>query len=160
MNLDNAKQLIEAAESVLIGAPIVSIHTFERNGRKLSLCITERFRLRCKKGRVWKSKAMLTAIKNAEYGFDPHHAHSPGGYDGIFVLTRDHKPRNEMMRKIFDRFLDMKESGAAVIADSLRCPLESLMPVRLVSHHLRLLGVLHRGQAIDTLVLVDYDDTK
>ena len=32
-----------------------------------------------------------------------------------------------------------------------------LLPVRLVSHHLRLLGLLRRGETSDTLVLVDCD---
>jgi hypothetical protein len=36
---------------------------------------------------------------------------------------------------------------------------DALLAVRLVSHHLRLLGVLWRGADKDTLVLVDYDDT-
>lgn len=36
-------------------------------------------------------------------------------------------------------------------------PLNELLPVRLVSHHLRLLGVLARTGAADWLVLVDCD---
>jgi len=160
MNLEEAKAAIERCEAHLDQAPFHEIHRFERNGRTLSLCITQRLRQRCTKGRVWKGKAMLSAIKNGEYGFDPHHAHSPGGYDGIFVLTRDHKPRNEMMRKLFDQFLDKRSSGADELAEALQAPLADLKPVRLVSHHMRLLGLLLESGNDCKLVLVDYDDTK
>jgi hypothetical protein len=37
---------------------------------------------------------------------------------------------------------------------------KELQAVRLVSHHLRLLGVLARGEAEDWLVLVDPDATR
>lgn len=160
MNLDEAKSLVVASEGDLPGRAFVIIHTFERDSRKLRLALTDRLRKACRRGRVWKSKAFLTAIKNAQYGFDESHAHSPGGSDGIFVLTRDHRPKNEMMRKVFDRFLDRPDSGVQEIAEALRCDPNSLIPVRLVSHHLRLLGVAYRADVSDTLVLIDYDDTK
>ena len=64
-----------------------------------------------------------------------------------------------MMRKIFDRFLDRPDSGAGDIARALGASLETLIPVRLVFHHIRLLGVVHRRETVDTLVLVDYDAT-
>ena len=122
--------------------------------------VTDRLRKQCKKGKVWKSKEMLTALKNASYGFDLNHARSPGGYDGIFLLTRDYKPKNEMMRKLFDRYLDKPDSGAEKISRIFGLQPEQLLPVRLVSHHMRLLGVLHQGPVFDYIVLVDYDDTK
>lgn len=159
MKLEDASRVIEAAELHLANEPFVVAHTFERDGRKISVAITARFQRKCKKGRVWKTKAMLTAFKNAEYGFDPQKPNSAGGEDGIFLLSRDFRPRNEMMKKIFDQFLDKPESGAAELAGALGVPLAELKPVRLVSHHLRLLGVLCvTGE--DLLVLVDYDDTK
>jgi hypothetical protein len=160
VKLEEARQVIELAEAQLAGAPFVVAHTFERNGRRLSVAITDRLRRSCKKGRVWKSKAMLTAFKNAEYGFDLHHAHSPGGNDGIFLLTREHRPRNEMMRKIFDQFLDKPGAGSEAIAEALAAAMGDLKAVRLVSHHLRLLGLLRISDDGDSLVLVDYDDTK
>ena len=64
------------------------------------------------------------------------------------------------MKKIFDQFIDKKDSGAEEISRELNLPLATLIPVRLVSHHMRLLGLLARGDAFDQLVLVDYDDTK
>jgi len=160
MTLDDFKQRIEELEPGLGDSVFVMLHDFERNGRQLSLAITDRLRRTCRKGRVWKSKAMLTAIKNAEYGFERTHAQSPGGHDGIFVITRDYKPKNEMMKKLFDQFLDKPGSGAEAIAKALKTPLDDLIPVRLVSHHMRLLGLLKTSKDGDTLVLVDYDDTK
>ena len=157
MNLIEAKAAIERVEGSLSALPYVVAHTFSINGRALHVAITDRLRKRCRKGRVWKSPAFLTAFKNAQYGFDPDHAHSPGGADGIFVLTRSHKPANAMMKKVFDRFLDKPDSGAKEIAEYLGTELHSLIAVRVVSHHLRLLGCLHRGEREDTLVLVDYD---
>ena len=72
----------------------------------------------------------------------------------------DHKPPNEMMHKMFDKFIDMPGSEADAIAEGLGVPLSKLAPARLVSHHMRLLGLLHVGAEEDTLVLVDYDDSK
>jgi len=160
MTLDEVKQLIEQFEPRLADAPFVVLHEFNRDGVKLSLGITARLRRICKRGRVWKNKSMLTALKNAEYGFNPKLAHSPGGADGIFVLTRDYRPKNEMMKKLFDRFIDKPGSGADAVAEALCTPLDSLIPVRLVSHHMRLLGLLRDSAEGQILILVDYDDTK
>jgi len=160
MNLDEAKQCLEEAEPLLETLTFVRVHFSERNGRKLSLAITDRLRRQCKKGRVWKSKEMLTALKNVDYGFDPRDARSPGGRDGIFVLTRDHQPTNAMMRKVFDQFLDRTDSEASAIARELGVRLPAVTPVRLVSHHMRLLGLIVASGDDATLVLVDYDDTK
>jgi len=160
MNLDEAKSLISGIEGDLSDRPFVEMHTFVRNGRSLRLALTERLRKSCRRGRVWKSKPFLTAIKNAEYGFDETRARSRGGSDGIFLVTRDHEPVNEMMKKLFDRFIDRPEGGVQAVAEALGCEPAALIPVRLVSHHMRLLGVMHRTEEGDTLVLVDYDDTK
>lgn len=62
-----------------------------------------------------------------------------------------------MMRKIFDRFLDHSSNDAAALAAFLQCATTDLLAVRLVSHHLRLLGVLHTRDDVDVLALVDFD---
>ena len=160
MTLDEAKKAIVDIEDELSSSTFVVAHTFSRDGKDIAVAMTDRLRRITKKGRLWKSKPFLTAFKNASYGYDDSHAISAGGPDGIFRLTRDHKPANEMMTKIFDRFIDKEGTGAVDIANELSTPLDSLLPVRLVSHHLRLLGLLHRGNSHDTLVLVDFDDTK
>ena len=135
------------------------LHTFEGE-RQLRLAMTERLRKIARKGRVWKSKGFLTALKNAAYGFDESRARSRGGADGIFLLDRSFTPPNEMMKKLFERYLDRPERGAAEVAGALGVELPDLLPVRLVSHHMRLLGVLAQQADRDTLVLVDYDDTR
>ena len=160
MDLIQVKELIESKEKELGNSVFVVVYTFERDGRKLHLAITERLKQRCRKARIWKSKPFLTAIKNVEYGFDPVRAQSPGGSDGIFILTRNYKPKNEMMKKIFDRFLDKSGELADEITKEMKILKSDLIPVRLVSHHLRLLGVLKHDKDEDILILVDFDDTK
>jgi hypothetical protein len=160
MKLEEAKNLIEKIEEELKRETYVVLHTYERNDKKLHLALTERLKKKAKKARVWKTSAFLTALKNAEYGFDPDKARSVGGADGIFLLDRNYVPKNEMMRKLFDRFLDKPDSGVSSIAEKLGTTIDNLLPVRLVSHHLRLLGFLYPSSTGDWLVLVDFDDTK
>ena len=160
MTLEEAKTLLENVEQLLPEEPFVVAHTFERNEKKLNLCITERLWRIAKRGRVWKSKSFLTAIKNAEYGFDESKARSRGGSDGVFLIDRDFTPPNEMMRKIFDQYLDKETEEIEKIAEKLNAHYESFRAVRLVSHHLRLLGLLYQEDETDWLILVDYDDTK
>lgn len=160
MNIKELKQRLKEVEPKLFNSVFVNLHTFERNEKNLTLAITERLMRKCKKGKVWKSPQMLTALKNAGYGFDEQQAMSPGGSDGIFLLTRNYKPKNQMMIKLFERFIDKPGSGAEDIANALDTSLEDLLPVRLVSHHMRLLGLLKKDDHADILVLVDYDDTK
>jgi hypothetical protein len=47
---------------------------------------------------------------------------------------------------------------AKELAEALGTGPECLLPLHPVSHHLRLLGVVHRGEGAGWLVLVDYDD--
>jgi hypothetical protein len=160
VTLTEMKSLVEAVETGLKGEPFVVMHRFTRNGRPLNLALTERLKHSAKKGRVWKSPPFLTAMKNAEYGFDDRRVRSQGGSDGIFLLDRSFRPENEMMRKIFGRYLDKLGSGIEDITNALGVDATELLAVRVVSHHMRLLGVLHRAASEDWLVLVDYDDTK
>ena len=126
----------------------------------MHLGITDWLRRIAKRGRIWKSSAFLTALKNAEYGFNESQARSVGGSDGIFLLDRNYKPPNQMMRKIFDQYLDKNSDEIESIARELNTRVDSFRAVRLVSHHLRLLGLLHQNNSGDWIILVDYDDTK
>ena len=157
MDLDEAKERLKAIEDSLGDSPWVLFHSFEREGRTLHVAITARLRKAARKEGVWRSREMCATLKNAAYGYDERQARSVGGRDGIFLLDRTFRPANEMMHKLFDRFLDRPDSGAEEIAASLDVPLADLLPVRLVSHHLRLLGVLARHEDADWLVLVDCD---
>ena len=160
MTLEEARKAIEEIEDRLHEESIVEAHTFVRDGRELTVSLTERARKAAKKARIWKSKEYLTAFKNAGYGFDEQRAFSGGGADGIFILTREHKPPNSMMKSMFDRFIDKPDDLAIEIADRLDLDLEELVAVRLVSHHLRLLGILCRREGGDQLIIVDHDAAK
>jgi len=157
MELSEAKERVKAIENALGDAPFVEFHTFTREGRTLRVALTGRLRKTARKEGVWGSREMLTTLKNAAHGFDESRARSVGGRDGIFVMDRSYRPANEMMAKLFDRFLDKPGSGADELSKELDVPLSELLPVRLVSHHMRLLGVLARREDADWLVLVDCD---
>ena len=156
-NLTTIKEKLKALESELKNETFIVLNEFERDGRSLHLALTERLRKKAKKEGIWNSKEMAVTLKNGAYGFDEEQARSLSGRDGIFLLDRSFKPPNVMMKKLFDQYLDKPESGADELARSLDMPLEDLLPVRLVSHHLRLLGVLARKPDADWLILVDCD---
>ena len=159
-SLGALRQHLDEVEPLLKGQDFVMFRTFRRDARALHLALTERLRKRARKEGVWKSNEMLTALKNAAYGFDEQRARSRGGADGIFLLDRDYQPPNAMMKKIFGQFLDKPDSEAAPIATALNSTVAELKAVRLVSHHLRLLGVLATREKEDWLILVDCDRDK
>ena len=160
MDFGDIKQKIEATEAVLARAPVADLIEQETPHGPLRVVITDRLRRKCKKGRVWKSTAMLTALKNAGYGYDAKAPRSRGGSDGIFLVDRTFKPPNAMMKKLFGQFLDKPDPLVSVLSDLLKTDPRDFIPVRLVSHHMRLLGVLSSAYNPSTLVLVDYDDDK
>lgn len=59
-----------------------------------------------------------------------------------------------------DKFLDKADSEVAEIARLLNTKADDFRAVRLVSHHFRLLGLLHQNASDDWIILVDYDDSK
>ena len=65
-----------------------------------------------------------------------------------------------MMRKIYAGYLDKAGKEADEVARVLGCSKEGLTAVRLVSHHMLMLGVLLKGDDADSLVLVDFDHSK
>lgn len=73
---------------------------------------------------MWRSNEMVITLKNAAYGYETSQARSVGGRDGIYLLDRDYRPENPMMRKLFDRYLDKSKSGAEELAEHLETPLE------------------------------------
>lgn len=156
MDLAELKERLDAVDD----AEMAELVTFPTPFGAVTVWITARLRKACRKGKVWKSPGMLTALKNAGYGLDPARQRSRGGADGIFLLDRAFRPENEMMRKVFDRFLDKPDPLVTTIATSFGVAPGVLSPVRVVSHHLRLLGVLATQGAAAQLVLVDYDDTE
>ena len=146
---------LRAAEEPLAAGELVALRPTERDGRTTQVVLTPRFFKLAQRARIWRSSALPITLKNAGYGFDPARARSLGGRDGVFLLDRSHD--GPMSRKIYGRFLDRPESGAAEVAEYLESSLDQLQAIRVVSHHLRLLGVLHRGASVDRLVIVDLD---
>lgn len=146
---------LRTAEARLSTEEFFALPPTERDGRAMHVVLTRRLFKLAQRARIWRSTAIPITLKNAGYGFDPARARSLGGRDGIFLLDRGHG--GAMTRKVYARFLDRDDSGAAEVAAYLDAPLGELQPVRLVSHHLRLLGVLHRKPTADWLVLVDFD---
>jgi hypothetical protein len=157
VDLAEAKDRLKAIEDGLADAEFVEFHAFEREGRTLHLAVTERLRKHARKEGAWRSREMFATLKNAAYGYDERQARSGSGRDGVFLLDRTFRPANAMMHKLFDRFLDKPGSGAEELAAALETSLAELLPVRLVSHHMRLLGVLARKEDADWLVPVDCD---
>jgi hypothetical protein len=160
LDLSDLKQRLTGLESLLDERPIVELGAFDTPCGLLRVEITDRFRRRCRRNKQWKSKRMLAALKNVQYGFDQNRQRSSRGQDGIFRVDRDFKPANEMMRKIFDRFLDKPDPLAVQLAERMGVARREMMPVRVVSHRMRLLGVLADDDGTPRLVLVDCDDTK
>lgn len=157
MDPTTAKTRLREIETALEANVFVEFESFTRDGRTLVVALTDRLRKRARKDGVWRSRELFATLKNAGYGFDDSRPRSVGGRDGVFRLDRTFVPPNEMMRKLFDQFLDKPGGGADEIAAALGVPVGELIPVRLVSHHLRLLGVLARAGPTDRLVLVDCD---
>jgi hypothetical protein len=158
MTLEEVKKCVENIEEQLPNFPFVIAWTEVRNKQIIHLALTERLHKKVKKAHIWKSPHFLSTLKNVEYGFDQSHARSRGGADGIFLLERSFQPKNEMMHKIFDQYLDKENSGVEELAQALDASVEDFLAVRLVSHHMRLIGVLLRKEIEDWLVLVDFDD--
>ena len=160
MNLTEAKNKLREIETELSGQHIVEFECFQTPFGDLTVSVTDRLQRICRKGKVWKSNPMLTALKNATYGYNPDSTRSRGGADGIFLLDRGHHPTNSMMVKIFAKFLDKPDPLVRTILTNYNLDTRDLLPVRLVSHHMRLLGVLFEKNSMKHLILVDFDNDK
>ena len=163
MNIKEAKKIIKKIEPELEFEIYIIAHIFNREGRKLHLALTERLRKITKKDKVWLSNEFLSSFKNGERGYDPEDPRSPGGKDGIFLIdninTSKDKVMVAMVKKIYDNYIDKKDSGIDQVVSKLDIKKKDIKAVRLVSHHMRLLGVLKHREKEDWLVLVDYDNT-
>lgn len=160
MDVQVLRRGVAAIESQLAGLPGVVLADFRTNDRLLHLVLTDRLRMLAKKEGVWKSREFAATLKNAAYGFGERRSRCSGGRDGIFLVDRNYRPRNAMMLKLLDHYMDKAGSGIQSVAKWLGVKVDDLRPVRLVSHHMRLLGVLSRQDDADWLVLVDCDRTE
>lgn len=161
MDLGDARRRLEEAEALLSARLLAPFADFATPHGKLRVLVSERLRRRCRKGKVWKTPAMLATLRNASYGFDENAPRSRGGADGVFLVDRRFRPVNSMMTKLFARFLDKPDPLVSVVAGDLGVAPSMWTPVRVVSHHMRLLGVFARtADGTAHVVLVDYDDEK
>ena len=155
------KEMVKKAAWGIGNENAVPIDKIEKHN--LTVYITDHFVAKCKKGKVWNTPALFSTLKNCEYGFDIKKMKSPGGKDGIFSIDRNYTPKNEMQRKIFDQFLDKDHPLIKTICDISTRNSKDAIAVRVVSHHMRLLGVLFVADEkvnCNQLFLIDYDDTK
>ncbi len=160
MELADVRRKLASTEPVLAEEPMATLGEFDTPHGRLSVIVTARLRKKCRKGKVWKSIAMLSALKNVAYGFDAQAPRSRGGVDGVFRVDRSFRPANSMMKKLFGGFIDKPDPLIPLLVGALGAPVEEWIPVRLVSHHLRLLGVLSQGRSGALLALVDQDSDK
>ncbi len=154
---DGLRAAVERIEAELAGRPFVEVARHERNGRAIVVCLTDRLRRQATRERAWLGRPFLATLDNARHGFDRSRSRSRGGRDGVYRLDRRFVPANSMMVRLFDRYLDRPDSGALEVARGLGVSLDDLVPVRLVGHHLRIVGVLAERSGEDWLVLVDVD---
>ncbi len=160
MTLSDIKKKLTEVENRLVEQPVVELMTFDTPHGQMKVFVTDRLRRKCRRGGVWKSSEMLTAVKNVAYGFDAKASRSRGGADGIFCLDRNFKPTNPMIKKLFAQVIDKPGPLVSTIEDILKFRIKDCIPVRVVSHHMRLLGVLSVSSSQSQLVLVDYDNNK
>ena len=160
MEIEEAKRRLESCEHILDKEVIVEFAFFDSDEKKLQLYLTQQLKRNCKKKKIWKSKAFFITLKNVKYGIDPVNFKSKGGKDGVFIIDRNFSPRNMMQKKIFDQYIDKETSDFNYVVEMMKFSLKKVNAIRVVSHHMRLLGIHQRVNNIDKVVLVDYDDTK
>jgi hypothetical protein len=161
MDLAETKQRLEAADAQLANSPVAPFAEISTPHGKLRVLVTDRLRRRCRKSKLWGAPPMLATLKNAAYGFDESKPRSRGGVDGIFLVDRRFRPVNSMMTKLFAGFLDKPDALVEELVTWLDASPATWTPVRLVSHHLRLLGVFAKtATGVGQLALADYDDEK
>ncbi len=157
LQIEDIKSRLSVLESDLSASLIVHYEDFTVNQRSFRVYLCQKLIKQARKSRVWKSKEFCITLRNVKYGLDPESAKSMGGRDGIFLLDRTFKPYNEMQKRIFDQFIDKPASGFIAITKELGLSASHIKAVRVVSHHMRIVGIYHTGAKADTLVLVDID---
>lgn len=129
---------------------------------QLAVRLSPSFLQSVRKNRLQGQAALYNAYGNLKYGYDPVRAASPGGKDGIFNVSSDYRPRNEMVAKLYDRYLHT-DRGERELRQYFARPSEA-QGVRVVCHGVRLLGFMdvreQCGTLIEKLVLVDVDVNK
>ena len=160
------RELQDAAENrsdqatVLATMPFCHINGASEHGPwALQAHLSGPFLRSVKKHRKTVMPLLGKALLNLRFGYEPEVANSPGGRDGIFHVNRDYLPKNAMVRKLYDSFLDT-DVGEAVLRQILGSAANAPQGVRVVSHGMRLLGFVTpdpAGERAFKLVLIDVD---
>ncbi|MFH0980934.1 MAG: hypothetical protein V2A79_05285 [Planctomycetota bacterium] len=128
---------------------------------RLRVYLSPHFRRVLRKSRPAQTAHLVKALRNVKYGFDIKRSQSRGGRDGIFAVSRDFRPRNAMMVKLYNRYFDTPQ-GKAELRHYFDDP-GATRGVRVVCHSLRLLGFMELrdedGCSVQKLVLADMDAT-
>lgn len=160
MDLKELKRRIESLEAELNDSGMAYLDFLPVNNKPIRIYLSSWLKKSCNKKRVWKSKKFLITLKNVQYGLDPNNMRSLNGRDGVYLIDRKFRPYNEMQRKLFDQYIDKENSGYRETIKHLKWKTSLTKPVRVVSHHMRLLGLFHSGKVRDEILLVDWDETK
>jgi hypothetical protein len=111
-----------------------------------------------RKRKLGKSNMLWKALLNLRYGYNPKTAQSRGGKDGIFNVDEHYQPKNELIRKLFDRYryTDKGKDELRQYFDDI----SKIQGVRVVAHGIRLLGFIKKSDVAENkliLVLVEVD---
>lgn len=155
MKLEEIAEHLSAAQQQLEGRSFVPCLTMTRDGKTVTVGITARFLKAVRQAGFDRSPRLYSALRNAGYGLDRARPRSRAGRDGVYLLDRSFRPVNEMMAKIYDRYLDRDGSGASGVAKALGVALTDLQAVRVVAHGIRLIGVRCETDGTERIVLVD-----
>lgn len=139
------------ADKTNLSHPIGHVRGQSPDGRwGLDVWVCSRFLRIIRRERVARDAALGNTLENLKYGWWPKTARSTGGRDGIFAITRDFAPRNEMMRKCFEKGLD--SSAGTLSLEAAGMPKASATAVRVVSHAMRVLAFVAPSSAAGCFV--------
>lgn len=157
LQIEDVKSRLAVLESDLTASLLVHYEDFTVNQRSYRVYLCQKLMKQARKNRVWKSKEFCITLRNVKYGLEQDSARSRGGRDGIYLLDQNFKPYNDMQRRIFDQFINNPASDFIAITKELDLSTAHIKAVRVVSHHMRIVGIYHTGVETDTLALVDVD---
>jgi hypothetical protein len=124
-----------------VSTKLGQVHGVHSDGAwTLDIWISTHFLRVIQRQRLTRNAALGRTLKNLKYGWSPRAARSVGGRDGIFAVTRDYEPRNQMMHKCFDRGLDSQAGVEACAAAGISS--KEASAVRIVSHAMRILAFI------------------
>ncbi|MEN8907284.1 MAG: hypothetical protein ABF289_15110 [Clostridiales bacterium] len=106
-----------------------------------------------------RDRLFLNALSNIKYGYNKALLNSIGGKDGVFNVYEDYKPKNSMIKKLYDNYINNSKNRKELEG---YFKLSNIQGVRIVAHGMRILGFINK--TIDNnktkLVLINVDINK